>query len=619
MTEERWDSKMAAYEEQEYKKPFQMKTWAKMLPYFKPYKKYFFITFSLNILLAGVDILVPLFQSYAINHFIVPDTLDGIYKFALAYILVIVSQTISVYWSVHAATTIEMNIGKDLKWVQFEHLQQLSFSYYNTTPVGYIHARVMSDTLKIAAVIAWGLVDMFWAFIYVVGVFVIMFFLNAKLAFMLLLIVPCIAVLTVFFQNKILHWNRKVRKINSQITSAYNEGITGVKTSKSMGIEAQNERDFYELTSSMNQSASRAAKLNAIYIPMILFFSSAASAIVLAKGGYMVQNDLIQLGTLSVFISYAVVIFEPIQQLARLLADLISCQANIERVMDLLSQKPNVTDREDVIEKYGDAFHPKKENWEKIRGDIVFEDVSFMYPDGKEYVLEHFNLHVPAGTNVAIVGETGAGKSTLVNLVGRFFEPTKGRILVDGVDYRERSQLWLHSQIGYVLQNPHLFSGTIRENIRYGRLDATDEEIYQAAESVSADVVVKKLDKGYDSDVGESGGRLSTGEKQLISFARAILADPAIFVLDEATSSIDTATEQLIQSATQKLLKGHTSFVIAHRLSTIRNADVILVVKDGKIIEQGTHKELLAQKGYYHDLYYKQFEEESAMKVFAGE
>lgn len=610
---------MAAYEEQEYKKPFQMKTWAKMLPYFKPYKKYFFITFSLNVLLAGVDILVPLFQSYAINYFIVPDSLDGIYKFAIAYILVIVSQTISVYWSVHAATTIEMNIGKDLKWAQFEHLQQLSFSYYNTTPVGYIHARVMSDTLKIASVIAWGLVDMFWAFIYVVGVFVIMFFLNAKLALMLLLIVPCIAVLTVFFQNKILHWNRKVRKINSQITSAYNEGITGVKTSKSMGIETQNEQDFYELTGSMNQSASRAAKLNAIYIPMILFFSSGASAIVLAKGGYMVQSDLIQLGTLSVFISYAVIIFEPIQQLARLLSDLISTQANIERVMDLLSQKPNVTDREDVIEKYGDAFHPKKENWEKIWGDIVFEDVSFMYPDGKEYVLEHFNLHVPAGTNVAIVGETGAGKSTLVNLVGRFFEPTKGRILVDGVDYRERSQLWLHSQIGYVLQNPHLFSGTIRENIRYGRLDATDEEIYQAAESVSADVVVKKLDKGYDSDVGESGGRLSTGEKQLISFARAILADPAIFVLDEATSSIDTATEQLIQNATQKLLKGHTSFVIAHRLSTIRNADVILVVKDGKIIEQGTHKELLAQKGYYHDLYYKQFEEESAMKVFAGE
>lgn len=608
---------MAAYEEQEYTKPFQFKVWAKMLPFFKPYKKYFFITFTLNILLAGVDVLVPLFQSYAIDHFIVPDTLKGIQTFAFVYVAVIVAQTVSVYLSVHAATTIEMNIGKDLKWAQFKHLQTLSFSYYNTTPVGYIHARVMSDTLRIAGMIAWGLVDMFWALIYVAGVFVIMFMLNAQLALLLLLIVPCIAVLTVFFQNKILHWNRKVRKINSQITNAYNEGITGVKTSKSMVIEKDNEKAFYKLTEDMRHAGCRAAKLNAIFIPTILFFSSVASALVLYRGGYMVQENLLQLGTLSVFISYAVVIFEPIQQLARLLADLISCQANIERVMDLLGQEPNVTDSEAVKEKYGDNFHPKKENWEKIKGDIVFEDVSFMYPDGKEYVLEHFNLHVPAGTNVAIVGETGAGKSTLVNLAGRFFEPTSGRILIDGVDYRERSQLWLHSQIGYVLQNPHLFSGTVRENIRYGRLDATDEEIVQAAKSVSADIVAEKLEKGYDSDVGESGGRLSTGEKQLISFARAILADPAIFVLDEATSSIDTGTEQLIQKATKKLLKGHTSFVIAHRLSTIRSADLILVVKDGKIIEQGTHKELLAEKGYYHDLYYMQFEEESAMKVFS--
>lgn len=610
---------MAAYEEQEYHKPFRLKVWAKMLPFFKPYKKYFAITLGLNIFLAGVDVLTPLFQSYAIDHFIVPDTLEGIGVFAFAYISMIVMQTISVYWSVHAATTIEMCVGKDLKWAQFEHLQTLSFSYYNTTPVGYIHARVMSDTLKIAGVAAWGLVDMFWAFLYVVSVFVIMFALNAQLAMILLVIVPCIAVITVVFQNKILHWNRRVRKVNSQITSAYNEGITGVKTSKSMGIEKDNEEAFFERTSDMYRSAGKAAKLNAVYIPTILLFGSAAAAFVLYRGGYMVQQDLIKLGTLSVFISYAVVIFEPIQQLARLLADLISCQANIERVMDLLEQTPDVTDRTDVIEKYGDNFYPKKENWENIKGDIVFEDVSFRYPDGKEYVLEHFNLHIPAGMNVAIVGETGAGKSTLVNLVGRFFEPTKGRILIDGVDYRERSQLWLHSQIGYVLQNPHLFSGTVRENIRYGRLDATDEEVEAAARSVSADKIVKKLKDGYDSDVGESGGRLSVGEKQLISFARAILAEPAIFVLDEATSSIDTVSEQLIQEATDKLLKGHTSFVIAHRLSTIRKADLILVVKDGKIIEQGTHAELLGGKGYYHDLYYKQFEEESARKVFAGD
>ena len=605
---------MAAYEEQDYNKPFSFKTWAKMLPFFKPYTKFFAITIGLNLILAGIDVLVPLFQSYAIDHFIALNTLKGLHIFALVYTAMIVTQTVSVYISVHAATTIEMNVGKDLKKAQFEHLQTLSFSYYNTTPVGYIHARVMSDTLKIAGMIAWGLVDMFWAF-----VFVIMFMLNWKLALIIMLIVPCIAVLTVYFQNKILHWNRRVRKVNSQITSAYNEGITGVRTSKSMVIEEDNQKNFRSITRNMHQAATKSAMLNAVYIPTILFFSSVAAAIVLARGGYMVQSQVMQLGTLSVFISYAVVIFEPIQQLARLLADLISCQASIERVMDLLEQQPNVTDTPEVEEKYGDMFHAKKENWERIEGDIVFEDVSFRYPDGKEYVLEHFNLHVPAGMNVAIVGETGAGKSTLVNLLGRFFEPTKGRILIDGKDYRERSQLWLHSQIGYVLQNPHLFSGTLYDNIRYGRLEATDEEVREAARKVSADIVAGKLEKGYESDVGESGGRLSTGEKQLISFARAILANPSIFVLDEATSSIDTQTEQLIQEATDQLLKGHTSFVIAHRLSTIRQADLILVVKDGKIIEEGSHRELLRQKGYYYDLYSRQFEEESAMQILAGE
>ena len=443
-----------------------------------------------------------------------------------------------------------------------------------------------------------------------------MFLLNARLAAVILLVVPLIAVLTAVFQKKMLVWNRKVRETNSEITGAYNEGITGVETSKTMVIEDLNHKSFQEITNKMKRSSMTLAKLTAIYMPLILFFSSTVTAFVLARGGYFVQEQVIALGTLSVFLSYAVGIFEPIQQLARLLSDLISCQANIERVVNLLEQEPNITDSLQVIEKYGDSIHPKKENWEKIWGDIEFRDVTFRYPDGKENVLEHFSLKIPAGSTVAIVGETGAGKSTLVNLAGRFFEPVSGEILIDGRDYRERSQLWLHSQIGYVLQNPHLFSGSIRENIRYGRLDATDQEVEEAAKSVWADQVIEKLEQGYDTNAGEGGNRLSTGEKQLISFARAILANPAIFVLDEATSSIDTWTEQLIQKATSQLLKGHTSFIIAHRLSTIRHADVILVMKDGKILEKGNHRQLIQQKGYYYDLYSRQFEEERMMEVF---
>ncbi|HAK17571.1 MAG TPA: ABC transporter ATP-binding protein, partial [Lachnospiraceae bacterium] len=283
-------------------------------------------------------------------------------------------------------------------------------------------------------------------------------------------------------------------------------------------------------------------------------------------------------------------------------------QVNIERFTKLLEVKSDVADSKEVIEKYGDNFTAKKENWEPLHGDVEFRDVSFRYPDGKELVLDHFNLKVQQGTNVAIVGETGAGKSTLVNLVCRFYEPTSGQVLIDGKDVRLRSQLWLHSSIGYVLQSPHLFSGTVRDNLRYGKPDASDEEIWQALHTVAAEYVVRKMDKGLDSEVGEGGDLLSTGEKQLLSFARAILADPRLLILDEATASIDTVTEKAIQDAIRTVIKGRTSFVIAHRLSTITNADIILAVKDGKIVEQGTHAQLMARKGYYYELYMQQLD-----------
>ena len=602
-------------EEKEYTKSFDYSIWKRIFPFLKPYKKTVIMILVMNLFCSLVDIILPLFQRYAINHFIEGNTLTGIGFFTVLYIVVIALQGAAVIAFTRGSMRIEMGLGKDLKRALFVHLQTLSFSYYNVTPVGYMLSRVMNDTGKISGLIAWNFVDLLWALTYVLGVFVAMLFLNWKLALVIMLVVPAIALLTFYFQNRILKWNRQVRKINSKITSAYNEGIMGAKTAKSLVVEEKTYGEFQEITGEMRSASVRAARLNAVYLPLVLFCGSLATAIVLARGGIQVFENAMLIGTLSAFTTYAVGIFEPIQQMARNLAEFISAQANIERVTGLLDEEPQVVDSPEVIEKYGDSFFPKKENWEPIKGDIEFRDVSFHYPDGKEEIISHFNLKIPAGTNVAIVGETGAGKSTLVNLACRFFEPTEGQILIDGKDYRERSQLWLHSSLGYVLQNPHLFSGSVMENIRYGRLDATDEEVIAAAKAVHADQVVEKMDLGYQSDVGEGGDRLSTGEKQLISFARAVLADPRIFVLDEATSSIDTQTEQLIQKATDKILKGRTSFLIAHRLSTIRNADLILVVKDGKIIEQGKHLELLEQKGYYYQLVRRQFTEEESQKI----
>ena len=607
------------HDEKEFTQSFDWGIWKRLKPFLKNYRADFVGMLTFNGLCALVDVVLPLMQRYAIRNFIEKGVTTGLLLYALVYLALIVLQGLSVMWFCNNSMRIEMYLGRDMKQRLFHHLQTLSFSFYNVTPVGYLLSRVMSDTNRIAGMIAWNFTDILWALFYVAGTMVSMLILNWKLALVVMLIVPVMAVLTAYFQNRILHWNRKVRKLNSRITGAFNEGITGAKTTKTLVIEERMTGSFRELTSKMHDSGIRAARLNAVYIPLVLLFSTLAVSVVLLRGGYLVTEQALELATLSTFLTYAVGIFEPIQMTASNIAEFISLQASIERVTDLLDKEPEVRDTPEVEAVYGDAFHPKKENWEPLHGDIEFQDVTFRYPDGGEDVLQHFSLKIPAGTTVALVGETGAGKSTLVNLACRFFEPTEGKILIDGRDYRERSQLWLHSNIGYVLQSPHLFSGSVRENIRYGRLDATDAEVEAAAKAVSADTVAAKLENGWDSEVGEGGDKLSTGEKQLISFARAVLADPRIFVLDEATSSIDTQTEQLIQQAIDHLLRDRTSFLIAHRLSTIRKADLILVVRDGKIVEQGTHESLLKARGYYHDLYSRQFAEESAARLLKND
>lgn len=579
----------------------------KLIPYIRRYKGIFVSMLTSTAFTAIGQSFFPLFALYALNYFVANHTLEHIGLFVLSYVGLIILLGITDFISCEGCGKIEMYTDRDLRNEAFNHLQELSFGYFNQNNVGYIHARVMSDTSRIGQMLSWDLTLVISSIVYLISSIFNMFVINWKLALCVIVILPVGVLISSFFEKRLLRQNRKIREVNSKITGNFNEGITGAKSIKTMVIEDRIYQDFDKDTSEMERISIHTGKTMGSFIALVTTLSSLALALVLWQGGKMTVDGVILVGTLSAFMNYAMNMLDPIQDLISEITVFVSIQVNIERFTKLLEEKADVADSPEVIEKYGDAFCPKKENWEPLYGDIEFKDVSFRYPDGNEMVLEHFNLKVPQGTNVAIVGETGAGKSTLVNLVCRFFEPTKGQVLIDGRDAKERSQLWLHSNIGYVLQTPHLFSGTVRENLQYGKPDASDEEILQALRLVDAEQVIAKMDKGLDSEVGEGGDMLSTGEKQLLSFARAILADPRILVLDEATASIDTLTEKKIQDAVHTVIQGRTSFVIAHRLSTIVDADVILVVKDGKIIERGRHNELMKKKGYYYDLYTRQF------------
>ena len=584
----------------------------RLFPYIRKYRRTLLIMLICGLGGTGMDLAIPLLQRYALNRYVAERTLEGLPLYIVIYVAVLLFGAAVNYISTRGAMSTEVRVNRDLRSSAFDHLQKLSFSYFNQNAVGYIHSRVMSDTSRIGSLVSWTMMDGVWHTSYLIGSVTVMLLINARLALMVMLILPLIVILYSLFQGKLILANRQIRELNSKITGDFNEGITGAKTIKTLVIEDRMGRDFLADTAEMRKKGIHVARLRGMFAMTMNLASSLALAIVLWKGGYIAESEI---GTFSLFMNYAQGMMEPVRWIVDAISDVITTQVNIERLTRLLGTVPDVKDSDEVIRIYGDSFDPKKENWEPIRGDIEFRDVSFRYPDGDEYVLEHFSLRIPFGSNIAIVGETGAGKSTLVNLVCRFFEPTEGQVLIDGKDARERSQLWLHSAIGYVLQTPHLFSGTIRENLLYGNPNASEDQIWKALKLVSADEVVKRMEKGLDADVGEGGDLLSTGEKQLISFARAILADPRILVLDEATASVDTLTEQKIQSAIETVIAGRTSLVIAHRLSTVKNADLILVVNDGKIVEQGTHKELLKAKGYYYRLYTRQYEEEATSSV----
>lgn len=599
---------MNYFEEETYDNTkFDITIWKQIFVYFKPLKKYLAIGLMAVILLAGVDVAYPLINRYAIDEIIAKNDLSKLPLFIgmyAAYVIVLASM---VFTFIYAAGRIQNQLAYAMRKSAFEKLQELPFSYYDRTPVGWIMARMTSDSRNLSDILSWGLIDLTWGFLMMIGITIAMFVINVKLALLTLSVMPVLIYVSIFFRKRILKAYRHIRKQNSKITGAFNEGITGAKTTKTLVLEEENFKEFDRLTSSMKRHSIRAAMFAGLYFPTILFIASIATGLVFYYGGIDVSEGLITAGVLYVFVSYVGQFFEPVMQLANILARFQQAQASAERILSLIHQEADIKDREEVIEQYGTFKNPKKENWEPLYGDVSFKDVTFKYKKG-ETVLENFSLDIKRGESVALVGHTGAGKSTIVNLICRFYEPTSGEILIDSKPMKDRSIAWLHDKLGYVLQSPHLFSGTIMDNIRYGNLEASEEAIIKASKMVEAHDFIMSFEKGYDTEVGEGGSRLSVGQKQLISFARALVADPKILILDEATSSVDTQTEKALQHAIETVMAGRTTFVIAHRLSTVVHADKILVLEHGKIIESGNHEALIKQKGHYYKLYTNQFQ-----------
>jgi ATP-binding cassette subfamily B protein len=581
-------------EEEDFQTKFTGKTFLRILGLTKPHWKWV-IGFLLAIAsVSGLDSFFTYLSKRIVDEGIVAGNKDALIGILSIYGALLVVQAIFAFFFIYLAGVLGERIRYDLRKALFNHLQKLSLSYYSRTPVGWIMSRVTSDTERVADLVTWGLLDMTWGFMNIVTSMIFMLIISWKLAILVFIALPILFYVSIQFRKRILVQFRNVRKLNSKITGAYNENITGVRVIKALGRESGNLEEFSYITSDMYKASYRAAWLSALFLPTVQIVSSFALGAIVWYGGLQADYGLITIGGIQAFVSYVTFMMWPIQDLARVFAEMQHAMASGERIFSLLDAVPSVKDQ------------PKAYDPGTIFGEIEFDQVSFAYEDNKP-VLQDFSLKVKPGETIALVGPTGGGKTTIVNLLCRMYEPTKGKIKINGKDYTEFSLHGIQSRIGMVLQTPHLFSGTIRENLRYGRLDATNDEIERAAQLAGAHEFITKLEKGYEEPVGEGGNLLSVGQKQLISLARAVLANPELFIMDEATSSVDTLTEALIQQGMETLMKNSTSFIIAHRLSTIKKANRIIVIEDGQISEIGSHSELLKKGGKYYNLYTKQF------------
>lgn len=586
-----------AFEEEEFETQFNGQTVIRILKQARPHWPMLVGFLILIALVSLVDAVFTYLSKLIIDDAILAQDTQALAQYISVYGGLIIVQAAGVFGFIYLVGVLGERIRYDLRKRMFAHLQKLSFSYFDRTPVGWIMSRVTSDAERIAELVTWGLLDVSWGVMSVTISFVFMFAINWKMALIVLVTIPILIVVAFEFKRHILNEYRRVRRINSKITGAYNENITGVKVTKSLARESQDLKEFQGLSTDMYQASYRAAWLSALFLPVVQLITAVAVAAVVWFGGLQAEIGAMTVGDIQAFIAYITFMMWPIQEMARVYAQMQQSIASGERVFSLIDAVPDVQDKVDALQTA------------KIRGEIRFDQVQFYYEEGKP-VLEDFNLVVKQGETIALVGSTGGGKSTIVNLLCRFYEPQKGRIMFNGVDYTDMTQYAVQSRVGMVLQTPHLFSGTIRDNLRYGNLDAADDMLIEAAKLAGAHDFIVTLENGYDEEVGEGGDLLSVGQKQLISLARAILARPDIFIMDEATSSVDTLTEALIQRGMEAVMEGRTSFIIAHRLSTIKRADRILVIENGRIAEIGSHTQLIRDKGHYYNLYTRQFRRE---------
>jgi ATP-binding cassette subfamily B protein len=588
--------------EEEFKSRIDPALWRRILAHARPYRGWLAAMGILGIVMAAGDVILPRVTGLIIDEAMHGGGATAVRTRVWQYLAVVTGMGILVWAFIVVAGRIATGVAYDMRRRAFAHLQELSFSFYDRKPVGWLMARLTSDCERLAGLLPWFMLDLFWGTSLVLGVAGMMLHLDRRLALCILATMPVLAVASFLFQKRLLHTQREVRKINSQMTASFNEAIMGVRTSKTLVREEENLSEFRVLADGMYVNSVRNALLNAVYLPIVITAGSVGTGLALWQGGVRIGD--VSLGTLVAFMQYAAFFYIPIQELAARFTQVQVAQASAERLQGLLDTQPEIQDAADALEDgLATGVHA-----------VEFDGVSFAYGDGKE-VLDSFNLQVGPGETIALVGATGSGKTTIVSLLCRFYEPTAGSIRINGIEYRKLRLRKLHERVGVVLQQPHLFSGTVRENLRYGRLDATDAEVEAAAQLVGANDFIAGLEKGYETEVGEGGNRLSTGQKQLVSLARAVLANPAILILDEATSSVDTETERLIQRGVETLLGGRISFVIAHRLSTVRSADRILVIEEGRMVEQGSHDELLRLRGRYHALYRNQFVRDAEVRM----